>query len=223
MITVFLLLRALSIYIDWCPLGRCLTIIGSDFRDLLKFEWVEKYQTLLGGLAALGAGAFVLLAARHATNDARATASAIKRQNSVTAGTLVGAKFIDTAVAISSTPYKGRTQDFSDIRAQAAQLSQIDPMLASVVLAAVREASSFDFGNLQDSQVTLRHGAAGQCYAMARILHHIVENLKIDGTYDFRNEVSIPPAELVSNLGHLAIEKEQIRPLDVFFDWNKAG
>ncbi|MDR6635099.1 hypothetical protein J2X72_003911 [Phyllobacterium sp. 1468] len=62
-LAVLLGFRALSVWIEWCPPERCLSLIGADFLGLLKFEWVGQYQTLLGGLA-LGAGAFVLSAAK---------------------------------------------------------------------------------------------------------------------------------------------------------------
>ncbi|CAI2934988.1 hypothetical protein [Aminobacter niigataensis] len=70
-VAAFLLLRALATYIDWCPPDRCASIIVESYIELLTFAWVSEYQTLLGGLAALIAGAFVLISGREQIRHVR--------------------------------------------------------------------------------------------------------------------------------------------------------
>ncbi|NNV19429.1 MULTISPECIES: hypothetical protein [Brucella] len=67
-------------YFKWADLGCaqdwtiCAMETGVWFRKLVLLEWASKWQTLLGGLAAVLAGTFVLFATRMQLSEARRNA-----------------------------------------------------------------------------------------------------------------------------------------------------
>ncbi len=187
--------------------------------DVILLTWVKDYQDLLAGLAALGGGAAVVIAYRmQARDNATALAKAAKL-DAINACNLSSQRFIDLAYDIAHGPNFGTNFNSDIIVASYHRFSTIDTMLATVTMATLRDVLSF-VSVQPTSDNRGRHVTAAECYAIARILDFVGNNLDDTGTFDFKGTVDIPPATLWSHLAFLAVKPEALGTLRLFFDWN---
>jgi hypothetical protein len=220
---------ALLAFISWhyestCGMflsGECLLRYWDGIRWLALLKWIQPYQTLLGGLGALAGGTFVVIAARLSAKEVEKQNNARQRSAAVSACTIIGARFRDAGIEIEAPTYGSQPLDMGIVDLHAPQLASIHPMLASVILAASRDAK-LALTWIQQPFSNVRRTTAARCYAIQRILEHVSEKLEDDGTFDFSNESSIPPGMLSTYLRNLALTPRQISPLWGFFDWSKV-
>lgn len=199
--------------------SACLASGWRGFGDVILLTWVKDYQELLAGLAALGGGAAVVIAYRmQARDNAKAIAEAA-RIDAVNACNLSSQRFIDLAHDIAHGPSFGANFNSDLIVASYQRFSTIDTMLATVTMAALRNVLGF-VSVQPTADIKGRHVTAAECYAIARILDYVGNNLDEAGTFNFKGNANIPPAVLWSNLAFLAVKPEALGTLSLFFDWN---
>jgi len=208
---------------DWTI---CAHETGVWLRKLVLLEWASKWQTLIAGICALVAGAFVMFAANRTAHFARVTDHEARKRQSTIACSLISDEFRDAAYQIAHYPPDRTRNYFPSTSAYLPSLSQINPMLSSIISATKRDALL----HIEDSLAKMlyggvspvaRHKEAAKCYAIWRILFHISENMKDNGTFDLFNEGSIPAKELNNMLISLAVSPKSLTGLSGFFDWSK--
>ncbi len=204
----------------------CVTETLIWLRKLVLLEWASKWQTLIAGICALFAGAFVMFAANRTAHFARVNDQEARKRQSTIACSLISDEFRDAAYQIAHYA-PDRTRDyFPSTSTYLPSLSLINPMLSSIISATKRDALL----HIEDSLAKLLYGGvspiaphkeAAKCYVIWRILFHISENMEDDGTYDLFNEGSIPAKELKTMLSGLAVSPRSLTGLSGFFDWSK--
>ncbi|RLL71690.1 hypothetical protein D8666_19695 [Ochrobactrum soli] len=220
------------IWIKWSDLGCsqdwtvCAHETGIWFRKLVLLEWASKWQALIAGIGALLGGAFVIIAANRTADLARFTEQETRKRQATIACSLISDEFRDAAYQIAHyAPDRARSY-FPSTSTYLPALSQINPMLSSIVSSTKRDALLHIEDSLAKSvsggvSPSVRHMEAAKCYVIWRILSHISENLTDTGTYDLFKEGSIPANELLFMLKGLAVRPQSITGLSGFFDWSK--
>ncbi|MGX9992131.1 hypothetical protein ACS4RR_023710 [Rhizobium sp. Z1P35] len=81
--------------------GVCVSQYWAGLRWILLLKWIAPYQTLLGGLAAVAAGTFVLLAAKLSSEQAQTAENARRKQSAIVACSIVADEFRDAQIQVS--------------------------------------------------------------------------------------------------------------------------
>lgn len=190
-----------------------------SFGDAILLTWVKDYQELIAGLAALGGGAAVIIAYWMQRSDAELSARRIAKSEGSTICNLASQRFIDWAVDIAHNAAFGRNFNTDLIVGSFRKISEIDPMLATVTMAAVRDVTTF-CSNQGPANSRDRHKMAAECYAMARVLEHVGEHLDEAGRFNFKGTCDIPPTWLSHAIRNLAINSDDLFPYRSFFEWD---
>lgn len=189
-----------------------------SFGDVILLTWVRDYQELIAGLAALGGGAAVIVAYWMQRSDAERLERRRSRNDGINICNLASQSFIDWGHGIAHTPPFGKNFNTDLIVGSLRKISEIDTMLATVTMAAVRDVKDF-CANQGPVDSRGRHTTAAICYAVARILEYVGEKLDDEGRYHFKNTIDIPPAWLDDAMKSLAVRYEDLFPYRSFFAW----
>ncbi|HWJ89072.1 MAG TPA: hypothetical protein VNS12_13470 [Pelagibacterium sp.] len=234
-------LWALLYVVFWYRRTGCFDLFDRACNDglihwlerLVSLGWVREYQTLLAGLFALGAGFFVVSAAKITAEAQNEEARRRAREEAVSACAVVAARFTQAAVALQRKTVYEHDLDFTFTIGLIATLSKIDTQLATVAHAYIRDARDalierkHDLAALDASLPNKRaiietrsRDMAAQCYAMTTILYIIEENIDADGRFNFRDRNDLRPGVLRSNLNYLGVSPRALGALKGFFNWD---
>lgn len=202
--------------------GSCMGQYWDGLRWIILLKWVEPFQTLIGGVAALAAGAFVLIAARQTSEEARASENNKRLQEALVACSIVADEFRDAQIELRgymptilySPP---RKPSFVHSATYMPSLHAIDPMLGSIVSAHRRDIEQHFASNTIDYASC--NMATAKCYVIWHLLLSISARLSPDGTFDLSNGARLPAGELPRLLGPLGVGPKDIRGLYHLFDW----
>ena len=207
--------------------GACFASYWDGLRWVVLAKWIHPYQTLIGGIAALAAGMFVLIAARQTSEDSRNAEHARQRRNGAVACSIVADEFrdaqIETRAAFRSFPFDVIPKPlFLQASTYIPSLHFIDPMLGSIASAAKRDVEDY-LSNGSSKSLTEARLASAKCYAVWRILLYISDNLSDEGRFDLRSGEKIPAGDLPSILAGLSVLPTQLIGLYALFDWETAN
>lgn len=221
---------ALTAFIAWhfestCGMflsGACFSTYWDGIRWIVLLQWVEEYQTLLGGFAALGAGAFVLLAAKQTEKHAVQAENAKRKYNSMVACSLVADEFRDAQIQVSIVAYTvvKAVPIFSQTSGFLPALHAIDPMLGSVVSAQRRDIEEY-MRSSSENRFEQHKSMSAKCYVVWHLLTSISDKLEEDGTYNLRNGEPIPAGTLKRLVKNLGTNPRSLTGLYSLFDWDK--
>ncbi|MBY5815439.1 hypothetical protein HFN60_07210 [Rhizobium leguminosarum] len=201
--------------------GVCFSQYWAGLRWILLLKWIAPYQTLLGGLAAVAAGTFVLLAAKLSSEQAQTAENARRKQSAIVACSIVAGEFRDAQIQVSSGPFNfpKPPTPFAQSTTYIPLLHSIDPMLGSIVSAQKRDVqqhldSSGGFDAYRAVQVT-----QAKCYLVWHLLLSISERLDAGGTYNLRSGKQLPAGQLKSLLNDLSVAPRSLTGVHFLFDW----
>lgn len=223
-------LWALTAFIAWhvestCGMflsGACFSDYWEGIRWIVLLKWVYHYQTLLGGFAALAAGAFVLLAAKQTAKDAAQVENSKRKYNSVVACSLVADEFRDAQMQVSTVAYTvvKASPIFSQTSGFLPALHAIDPMLGSIVSAQKRDIEEYMRSN-SENRFERHKSVSAKCYVVWHLLTSISDKLEADGTYNLRNGEPIPAGILKGLVENQGTNPKSLTGLYYLFDWDK--
>lgn len=196
----------------------CLARGLEAFGNVVLLTWVSKYQELIAGLAALAGGACVVWAYKLQSNDLMAQKNAEAREGGVALCSIASQRFIDLGYKIATDRENDLASDAELISSNFIRLAYIEPMLATVTMAALRNAK-MPRSKLDPGGEGLARKAAAECYTIARILQFVGDNLDLEGRFPFKKASKIPPGSLRSTLQTIGASQIHIPELRHFFDW----
>lgn len=188
--------------------------------EIVLLKWVSKYQTLIAGIAALIGASFVYLTAKFSADKLQAAESAKRRDESISACTIVAQDFKDAAYQIVYYNNEKNLSYFTNTSLFLPTLSRIDTMLASVVASTKLDTILFVEKDSKNSSPATQHKAAVQCYMIWQILVYLSDNLELDGTFEFKKVSNIPVYELKILTRGLLASPNEVIGLYGFFDWS---
>lgn len=196
-------------------------------RWVALLKWVFPYQTLIGGIAALAAGAFVLLAARQTSSDARSDSLAARRQSSLVACSILSGELRDawhllgTQGLAQLLPTRPIQSPFAQFSTYIPALHAIDPFIAALTSSVKRDVETEAMSARTYSGYKEHEIIAARCIAMSRILEFVSNNLKDDATFRFeKNGPKVPGKGVRHLIARVGVTPRQLLGLDTFFDWN---
>lgn len=223
-------LWALTAFIAWhvestCGMflsGACFSDYWEGIRWIVLLKWVKEYQTLIGGFAALAAGAFVLLAAKQTSKDADRAENSKRKYTSEVACSLVADEFRDAQQLVTTATYTVHNAGpiFPQSSSFLPALHAIDPMLGSIVSAQRRDIEEFMRSSSENRFGQYKYASA-KCYMIWHLLLFISTRLQEDGTYNLRNGEPIPAGILKRVVGNSGIDVKALTGLYSLFDWDK--
>lgn len=202
----------------------CLGQYWDALRWLVLFKWVQPYQTLIGGAAALAAGTFVLVAAKQTAQEMRASENANKRQNAAVACSIIADEFRDARIHLrgSGLGYASILRprySFVHSATYMPSLHAIDPMLGSVVSATRRDIEEHLVSGPTSNSFRANDVASAKCFAAWHLLISVSERLHADGTFALRGGTKIPAGELRRLLEGTKVSPRELTGLYHLFDW----
>lgn len=204
--------------------GACFSVYWDSLRKIVLLKWVYSYQTLLGGLAAVIGGAFVLFAASASTKSAERAANKAHLKSSLIACSIISDEFRELSIEMR----KIRTQHsiplivsehLPTLPSYLPQLHHISPMLGSMISAVRRDAESA--AKDRSSHTYDWNVVIAKSYAISAALSEIEKNLSDDGTYDFGNGELFAGADLSNRTRVMGIPPKALIGWYALFDWEK--
>lgn len=204
--------------------ASCMSQYWEGLRWIILLKWVETFQTLIGGVAALAAGAFVLIAAKHSGKEAREAANAAKRQSAIIACSIIADEFRDANIHVSTSPlgfpsFAQPKFSFTHSSTYMPSLHAIDPMLGSIVSACRRDIDMHLGTRTMSPSFMADRLASAKCLAIWHLLISISGKLSADGTFALSAGNLIPAGELQSLLKGLPVKPKELIGLYYLFDW----
>lgn len=205
---------------------KCLPFYWDGLRWIVLLKWVYPYQTLLGAVGAVGAGAFVLVAAQRSSKDLREAEDANRKRVAVVACSMVGSEFLDVQVnvlAATNSMHMSRSvqNTFVQTPGHMPAIHAIDSMLGSIVAAQKRDIEKF----IADPSKLHSRDASREIVAKCLVIWHLLiwigDNLDSDGTYGLRRSKPIPAGQLSSLMKNMRFEPRQLIGLYSLFDWSE--
>ncbi|WP_146113598.1 hypothetical protein [Brucella pituitosa] len=203
----------------------CAHATGAWFRKLVLLEWASKWQTLLAGIAAILAGAFVILAAKISARDEENRTNRKNYSASMVACSIISDEFRDLANQFelhrtsASTPVKVS----SHLVAFSIHLSQlhfinatVGSMLTSARLEAERVAHFQAMSSSTDGKAM-----AAKAYLISAALKQIGYKLSNDGRLHTQTELLSAEDSMVRKIRSLGIFPEKIEYWSSLFNWPK--
>ena len=227
---------ALLAFVSWHYESDCGVFFspacGSEYwegiRWMVLLKWVLPYQTLIGGIAALAAGAFVLLAARQTSSDARSDSLAARKQSSTVACSILSGELRDAWYLLGKQgllqllPTPPIQTPFTQFSTYIPLLHAVDPFIAALTSAVKRDADTEFMSAPKPFGYNEREIVAARCLAVSRILEFVSNNLQENATFRFGSDgPRVPGKGLHELLSKVGVSPRQLYGLDVFFDWSK--
>jgi hypothetical protein len=228
----FWALIAVSLWVVDVPCGAalstwCIESYRMGIRSALKYifhlKWLYQYQTLIGGLAALGAGAFVLSAARYTALNER-NAERMRRHEKaqiacnvasddffMAARSLLEIYELNPQIAPSSLVYEHIKASYL------MTLHEISTALGSIVNTVHAKANAEIRRPTQNIKLV-----AAECYICATILAHVSIHLSDDAKYDLAPDGKIPGAITNGQITRLDLSPSDVGFLSRFIDWPRG-
>lgn len=210
-------------WIKWSDLGCsqdwtiCVHETGIWFRKLVLLEWASKWQPLLAAIAALLAGACILISTKWQISVEKRKQEKSALEEARVSCTLMNRFFFDIGLAISNNDYHGPSHSKDVFDRCVPVLAKISPDLATVSLSCLRDVSNRVYmTSFNDNN---RFVFAADCFAMSRILEHVGSNLSQQGNYAFAEKSNIAPSWLKNRLESIAISEGEMGLLRAFFKW----
>lgn len=206
----------------------CFSIYWDGLRWIALLKWVEPYQTLLAGLAALAAGKFALTAARHSTETAAKLENAKSKEAALIACSIVADEFRDATNELSKVVGAGMMlikpppSPFIQSQAYMASLHSINPMLGSIVSAQKRDIENSIISRGAEGRYHHIREMKAKSYVVWHLLLAISQRLDDSGKYDLNNPNRLPTGPLPDILSRSNIRPESLVGLYSLFDWPKA-
>lgn len=223
---------ALVAFVSWHYESSCGVFFYSDcfsfywdgFRWIALLKWVEPYQTLLAGLAALAAGKFALTAAQHSSENAIRLENSKSRDAATIACSIVADDFRDAEIAMTTVWASVTPKKFDAfVRSQAylPTVHYIDPMLGSVVSAAIRDLSEYVAAGQylyagSDDKLQI-----ARCHAIYLLLVSISNRLDVAGKFALSSGEKVSSADLGKRLTALGVSPTRLIGLYSLFDWSQ--
>ncbi len=201
--------------------AACASEYWSAIRWIVLLKWVAPYQTLLGGLAALAAGTFVLLAARATAAEAERTDNANRRRTAVVACSIVSDEFRDAAQPITNFADSAFRKPvvFPQTPSYLHVLHDIDPFLGSVVSAQKRNVEEYILATTYSHEARTR--AIASCHIINHLLHLVAERLDSRGNFNLGRGTPLPSGHLDWVLRRIPCDPKSMVGLYALFDWEK--
>ncbi len=208
--------------------AKCGSVYWEGVRWIALLKWVFPYQTLLGGIAALAAGAFVLLAARQTSSDARSDRLAAQRQASLVACSILSGEMRDAWYLLGTyglaqlLPARPVQSPFTQFSTYIPALHAINPFIAALTSSVKRDAETEASSTREYSRYKEHQIVAARCIAMSRILEFVGNNLREDATFRFEaTGPKVPGKGVGALIRRVGVTPGQLLGMDVFFDWDK--
>ncbi|WJH39966.1 hypothetical protein N7E02_25360 [Aliirhizobium terrae] len=208
--------------------GACFAEYWIGVRYLVLGKWIYHYQTLIGGVAALAAGAFVLIAAKQTSRDALQLSHIKRRQDAIVACSIISGEFRDAwahlGKVLGSQMMVARTNytPFTQFPSYIPTLHAVDPLLGSVASAVKRDAESLLLSGSNADHVANANLEAARCIAMSHIVEFASNNLNSVATFSFQSDGPKVPGIGVSKLMRaIGVSPDRLIGLYSFFDWEK--
>lgn len=225
---------ALVAFVSWHYESECGVFFsaecGSRYWDGIRWvallKWVEPFQTLIGGAAALAAGVFVLLAARQTSNDARADGLAARRESSLVACSIISGELRDAWYLLGKyglaqlAPTQPNQTPFTQFSTYIPVLHAIDPFIGALTSSVKRDAETEVLSSTLRPSHNQQEIIAAKCIAMSRILEFVSNNLREDATFRFEaNGPKVPGKGVRQLISKVGVNPRRLSGLDAFFDW----
>ena len=198
--------------------AACLSQYWEGLRWLVLLKWVMPYQTLLGGIGAVAAGAFVLIAAKRTAEESARSENAKRKQGAIIACSIIADKFRDARMEVDRPSYLSihKKALFPQAPLNLPTLHSIDPMLGSVISALKRDIE--DYLIIRDARNIKIAGA--KCWVGYFLLLAVLERLQEDGTYNLRQGKPLPANSLKEVLESDHVAPRALVGLYHLFDWD---
>jgi hypothetical protein len=219
---------ALLAFVAWHYESSCGVFFSAEcgarywvgLRWIVLLKWVAPYQTLLGGLAALAAGTFVLLAARASAAEAERMDNMKRKRAAVVACSIVSDEFRDAISSLSNWDIlSNTTSPFKQTPTYMPVLHEIDPLFGSIVSAQKRQVEDVIVSASRNLEKT--RPATARCYASSHLLLSVADRLQSNGTYDLSNGGLIPAGNLEEKITRIPFNPKSLAALYPLFDWSK--
>lgn len=213
--------------------AQCRRIYWNILGDVVLLKWVYDYQTLIGGLCALAAGAFVLIANRETNRAAIETrifeeelAEAAEIDDMKKRLHLLAVEFNVTGSHLREGRPDWPGSSWKWLDDQSLHIADYDPEILEVA----RFAQSFIVMDIQSTQSlwigdmsydnakrSLCRSASAVAYAAQLIIQQVADEEPSDEIVSRRG--TFDPHDLKSVLRSLGKTRADLRDLDYFFDW----
>ncbi|MFK3663966.1 hypothetical protein ACI2JN_01735 [Ochrobactrum teleogrylli] len=204
--------------------GACLSTYWDVLRSIVLMKWVKEFQTLVGGILALGAGTFVLLAA---SVTARSTERETNKQQ---------VKFSIIACSIIADEFEELSRELKKVRSYLygpldvsnhlktlphylPQIHYISPTLGTMISYTRREAE-LSAADLQ-YDVTERLLVVANLLLAATALREIRSNLSEKGTFEPDAAKRFSGDIIAKTIRRLGVPPKALSPWESLFDWSK--
>ena len=193
--------------------------IWNIFGDIILFKGVDKYQTLIAGLAAIIGGSFVLISTILSANEITRKENKIRFEEAISACTIVSNEFKKASYQMLYYKYSDDIPYFTNTPAFLPKLTRIDPMLADIVASCKNNTMLFLTKDMQTSNLKQVHVTAIECYMVWQILLHVAKNISPLGDFDLQNTNNIPSSDLKRMTRSLLAKPEDVIGYYSFFNW----
>lgn len=202
--------------------AECGARYWDGLRWIVLLKWVATYQTLLGGLAAVAAGTFVLLAAKATSAEAQRAENLRRKRAARVACSIITDEFRDAIRPLREySSFLPKSSPFTQTPTYIPIIHEIDPSLGSIVSAQKRDIEETILSTSYDPKV--RNTAIARCHMMYHLLIAVADTLNENGTYSFRERGRIPAGSLDRQLRDIQINPKSIVGLYALFDWEKRA
>lgn len=205
--------------------SACLSQYWYGIRWVALLKWVELYQTLLAGLAALAAGKFALTAAQHSTANAIKLENAKSRNAATIACSIVADEFRDAVNELSKVVGAGTillkqpVSPFIQSQAYMASLHSINPMLGSIVSSQKRDIEQSIISRRPGEEYQIINEMKARSYVVWHLLLMVSQRLDESGKYDLSSPERLPSGHLHEILSRSGIRPGSLVGLYSLFEW----
>lgn len=203
----------------------CLSSGWRSFGDIILLGWVEDFQTLLGGLAALAAGAFVLWATRMQIDEAKSQRADDNKRKILS---MIAACRSDLIHAMNhlehSDPLMSKNElpflraNLSDLAAVDGSLMHISYSVLYRLEAALKKRLAPNWPIIANSMADEMNRCCAAAGVLSELLKQVADKIR-SGTFVRLNVNELDSTHVTEFLTAKGLTQLDLRELSMYFVW----